>query len=153
MVPQLEGVPGKEPEKPGVHCDVQGTSTKNVRTGVRAVLTGRSGIVVDDSVVVAEELVANALLHGQAPRSCRLMLVHHGRHLRIEVDDTSPQMPKIRTPDHTGGRGLILVDRLATRWGVNAHGNHKTVWAELDLDTPGNSGHAPHLAPAPDRST
>jgi hypothetical protein len=152
MVAESPAVPRHEPTQPGVHCELDDASPGNVRDRVRAMLADRSGIVVDDAVLVADELVSNALRHGQAPRSCRLTMLHRGRRLRIEVEDASPQMPKIRTPDHTGGRGLILVDRLATSWGFDPHGDSKTVWAELVLDTPGSSGHARHLAPAPDRS-
>jgi two-component sensor histidine kinase len=111
-------------------------------------LADHAGLIADDAILVADELVSNALQHGQAPRACRLILVGNGSRLRIEVDDTSPQDPEIRTPDHTGGRGLILVDRLASRWGFTHHHDHKTVWAELTLNTPRSSGHAPHLTAA-----
>ena len=85
---------------------------------------------------------------GTAPRVCRFGFLDQGRCLRIEVDDTAPEQPRIRTPDRTGGRGLVLVDRLASSWGVQHHAQHKTVWAELQLDQPGSSGHARHLKTA-----
>jgi len=134
-------------------CSLDDVPTKNVRQLVRDLLTGHAGITVDDAVLVTDELVTNARRHGEAPRICRLSLIDHGRCLRIEVDDASSREPRIRTPDHTGGRGLILVDRLASRWGFDHEDNHKTVWAELDLDTPGSSGHAPHLTAARSWST
>lgn len=127
---------------------LDGTATGDIRRLLRGMLTGHGGLVADDAVLVADELVSNALQHGGPPRVCRLILVGDGERLRIEVDDTSPQAPQIRTPDHTGGRGLILVDRLATRWGFTRHDSHKTVWAELTLNTPGSSGHARHLTVA-----
>ncbi|WP_157172393.1 hypothetical protein [Nocardia pneumoniae] len=43
----------------------------------------------------------------------------------------SPAPARICRPDHTGGRGLILVDQLATCWGVDYHGCGRTVCAEL----------------------
>jgi two-component sensor histidine kinase len=129
-------------------CDLETTTTRDVRHRVRDLLTGRAGVVVDDAVLVADELVSNAHRHGTAPRVCRLGLIHQGRCLRIEVDDASPHEPKIRTPDRSGGRGLVLIDRLASSWGVYRHGHHKTVWAELVLDRTGSSGHAPYLKPA-----
>lgn len=55
-----------------------------------------------------------------------------GRCLGIEVDDASPAPARVRRPDHTGGRGLLLVTRLATRWGTDYRDGGKTVWAELD---------------------
>jgi hypothetical protein len=76
----------------------------------------------------------SATRHATAPRVCRLSLIDQGRCLRIEVDDGSPEPPRMRTPDRHGGRGLVLVDRLASAWGVDQHGRGKTVWAELVVD-------------------
>jgi two-component sensor histidine kinase len=140
-----------EPTTQVVSCDLDATPTREVRQLLRELLTGRDGIMVDDTVLVADELISNAHQHGRGPRSCRLALIDQGRCVRIEVDDASPAQPAQRTPDRTGGRGLILVDRLASSWGVRNHPGHKTVWAELALDRPGSSGHAPHLSVAPPR--
>jgi hypothetical protein len=148
MPGQSESVLSSEPSSMGIDCALDEAPTRSVRQLVRDVLAGHAGITVDDAVLVADELVTNALRHGEVPRLCRLALIGHGRCLRIEVDDASPREPKLRTPDDTGGRGLVLVDRLASRWGFEHHEDHKTVWAELALDTPGSSGHAPHLAAA-----
>lgn len=123
-------------------------TTGDIRRLLRGLLTGHAGLGADDAILVADELVSNALRHGETPRVCRLIVTGNGGRLRIEVDDTSPRDPVMRTPDHTGGRGLILVDRLASRWGCTRRHDHKTVWAELTLDTPGSSGRAPHLTTA-----
>ena len=44
-------------------------------------------------------------------------------------------MPIILRPDtrDTEGRGLLLVDTLATAWGVEPREHGKAVWFELDL--------------------
>ncbi|GAB1513083.1 ATP-binding protein [Actinophytocola sp. KF-1] len=145
---------GAHSDDPGLSGDnyisrtLDGAATSEVRRLLRDLLSGHGGVIADDAVLVADELVSNALQHGGAPRSCRMFLTGDGARLRIEVDDSSPRDPEIRTPDHTGGRGLILVDRLASRWGFDRHVDHKTVWAELTLNTPGSSGHAPHLSTA-----
>jgi len=146
MPVQPRSVPSEDPSPPDVNRVLDHFPTSSVRQLVRDLLTGHAGVVVDDAVLMADELVTNAHRHGRAPRVCRLTVVDHGRRLRIEVDDASPREPRPRIPDHTGGRGLILVDRLASRWGFDHHGDHKTVWAELALDSPGRGGQAPHLA-------
>lgn len=138
----------------GVSCELDSMPSREVRRLMRELLTGSEGIVVDDAVLVADELVSNAHRHGRAPRRCRLTLVDGGRSVRIEVDDASPAQPRLRTPDRSGGRGLILVDRLSTSWGVlnHAHPNHpthKTVWAELAMGEAGNSGNVRHVAVGP----
>ena len=131
-------------------CDVDSTSTREVRRLVRDVLRGRRDVMVDDAVLVADELVTNALLHAAGPRRCRVDLAHDGRRLRIEVDDAAPDRhPRLQTPDRSGGRGLVLLQRLTSAWGVQYHSGHKTVWAELALNRPGTSGNARHLTVVP----
>ncbi|MCO1574563.1 ATP-binding protein [Crossiella sp. SN42] len=138
------------PNPSGATHDLEAVPNRDIRRLVRGLLAGHNGLIVDDAVLVADELVSNAHRHGDAPRTCRIALVNQGRRLRIEVADTSPNLPRIRTPDRFGGRGLVLVDRLASAWGVLPHAHHKIVWAELALDRAGSSGHAAHLAAAAD---
>jgi anti-sigma regulatory factor (Ser/Thr protein kinase) len=133
----------------GLVCDLDANDAKFVRMLVRQCAQGRVGNAVDDAVLVTEELVTNAQRHGLSPRACRLALTDHGRCLRIEVDDASPAIPRIRTPDLRGGRGLILVDHLASAWGVEYHGRDKTVWAEVALGRAGGDRHRPHLSLVP----
>jgi len=90
---------------------------------------------------VIAELAANAATHGRVPgRSFRLTLYAVGATLRIEVSDTrGERRPVLREPgaDVESGRGLLLVDALADRWGVSeGRFPRKTVWAEIDLTSP-----------------
>jgi anti-sigma regulatory factor (Ser/Thr protein kinase) len=93
-------------------------------------------------LLVAYELAANAVEHVGGPVKIAAAL-SAGR-VRIEVHDGSPQAPQARAPDHSvlRGRGLQVVDGLASRWSwcTNSEGNGKTVWAEIDTDQP--SGHS-----------
>ncbi|MFE0347281.1 ATP-binding protein [Streptomyces griseoluteus] len=84
------------------------------------------------------ELAANAATHGRLPgRDFRLALLARDATLRIEVTDTrGDNLPRRRppAPDAESGRGLLLVEALADRWGVKLGPvPRKTVWAELDL--------------------
>lgn len=93
----------------------------------------------DAAVLIVAELSANAAVHGRVPgRDFALRLVHTPAAglLRVEVSDTHPTLPARQLPpaDSDGGRGLVLVDALAARWGVTERtGPGKTVWAEMDL--------------------
>ncbi|MET7476299.1 ATP-binding protein [Streptomyces sp. NPDC005648] len=96
---------------------------------------------LDPAAHIVAELAANAATHGRVPgRDFHLILYVVGTTLRIEVTDTRgdevprPQHP---APDAESGRGLVLVDALADKWGV-APGlpPRKTVWAEVRLDRP-----------------
>ena len=56
--------------------------------------------------------------------------------MRLEVCDgsTRPLRPRAAVPTDEGGRGLVLVDALSNRYGVEAEEKGKRVWAELLLD-------------------
>jgi anti-sigma regulatory factor (Ser/Thr protein kinase) len=87
---------------------------------------------------VVAELAANAATHGRVPgRDFRLTLYVVGGTLRIEVTDTcGDRLPRPEHPaaDAESGRGLLLVEALADRWGVAREPRpRKTIWAELDL--------------------
>ncbi|MFW6691990.1 ATP-binding protein, partial [Streptomyces sp. MAR4 CNX-425] len=61
--------------------------------------------------------------------------------VRIEVHDVSDDRPVPRTPDESGGYGLMLVAELASAWGVEKRqGVGKCVWATVTsrrtLDSP-----------------
>ncbi|MEU0895864.1 ATP-binding protein [Streptomyces massasporeus] len=87
------------------------------------------------------ELAANAATHGRLPgRDFRLVLRTRSETLRIEVTDTrGDDLPRHHppAPDTESGRGLLLVEALADRWGVQLGPvPRKTVWAELALPNP-----------------
>ncbi|GGT37551.1 ATP-binding protein [Streptomyces chromofuscus] len=96
------------------------------------------GLPLHPAEHVLAELAANAATHGRVPgRDFRLTLYVVADTLRIEVTDTRvdrlPQ-PARPAPCADSGRGLLLVDALADRWGVTP-GPHprKTVWAEVTV--------------------
>ncbi|MEU0677783.1 ATP-binding protein [Streptomyces sp. NPDC006172] len=92
---------------------------------------------------IVAELAANAVTHGRVPgRDFRLSLYVISEILRIEVTDTrGDRMPQAQQPEPDGeaGRGLILVDALADRWGFGpGRAPRKTVWAEVRLRSTGS---------------
>ncbi|WP_343238890.1 ATP-binding protein [Streptomyces sp. SID9124] len=88
---------------------------------------------------IVAELAANAATHGRVQgRDFQLSVaVREDTVLRIEVTDTmGDRLPVAAAPDaHADtGRGLVIVEALADRWGVvSGPVPRKTVWAELDL--------------------
>ncbi|WP_237536562.1 SpoIIE family protein phosphatase [Streptomyces sp. SID5785] len=88
----------------------------------------------DEIELVADELVTNALMHTDGPAVVTLrVLSGPDRRLRVDVEDTSSALPRRREAgdDGVSGRGLLLVDRLADVWGVEARGGGKCVWCEF----------------------
>ncbi|MFJ8017483.1 ATP-binding protein [Streptomyces sp. NPDC096339] len=91
-----------------------------------------------DALLVASELVTNAVRHAAAPRDREIetRYVRLGNGVRVEVHDTSPARPVLVAADRDddGGRGLHLVAAVADRWAVGERvGPGKRVWAELSV--------------------
>ncbi|WP_405701411.1 ATP-binding protein [Streptomyces sp. NBC_00069] len=90
------------------------------------------GVPLEVPGQIIAELSANAITHGRVPgRDFKLALTVTPDTLLIEVTDTrGDRIPEIRDT----GRGLVLVEALADRWGVREGPVPcKVVWAELSL--------------------
>jgi anti-sigma regulatory factor (Ser/Thr protein kinase) len=90
--------------------------------------------VMDRAVLVANELVTNAVAYART--EIRLRLELRGDRLHIAVRDGSPGLLRLVAPDPQaeGGRGLWLIEQLARSWGVNRHPDGgKVVWCVLSL--------------------
>ena len=81
--------------------------------------------------LLVSELVANAVTH--AVTDVTLQLDLSPERLRVEVRDGADGEPRARRPHHDDptGRGLMIVEALADRWGVEPTPPGKTVWFEL----------------------
>ncbi len=93
--------------------------------------------------LVVGELAANAVQHGRVPGHdfrLRIGLDEVSGLVRIEVADAAttkrpPVTPPSSYPDGESGRGLLMVDVLAVRWGSTPRRPvGKTVWAEVSTD-------------------
>lgn len=119
--------------------------------------------VVDDAVLIASELVTNAIVHAGTPAevSCALLRDYAGEAsaVRVAVADRHPgraipalnggweeEVGGLEVGMPEGGRGLYLSAQLASSWGVQYTHSMKQVWFVLDLDG-GRDDHAPALAP------
>lgn len=120
--------------------------------------------LVDIAELLVSELATNAVVH--AGGRYRLTLSLGTGTLRCEVADERPLLPLPPhrqagsddhldvDPDSENGRGLLLVDALAHRWGSRLVDDGKEVWFELELGTPEGTGETAedvHL-PGPARS-
>jgi anti-sigma regulatory factor (Ser/Thr protein kinase) len=91
--------------------------------------------VIDDVLLIASELVTNAVMHsGCAPgETITLEAAYDAGRVRIAVHDPGhsggvPAPPA--QPPATGGLGLRLVSKVACHWGVDQPSG-RLVWAEL----------------------
>jgi len=94
---------------------------------------------LDDLLIIVTELVNNAVVHGGAADAGERVLVHVAaadERLRAEVSSRGAAF-ELRAPsavDEPGGFGLLLVDQLSSRWGVDG-GDDFCVWFEIDRVT------------------
>jgi len=72
----------------------------------------------------------------QRPREFVLRLRRGAETVWVEVFDPDLRLPRLRSARATdeGGRGLYLVEQLATRWGSRPTAEGKAVWFELPLN-------------------
>lgn len=87
-----------------------------------------------DVELVVSELVTNGVVHGAAPLSLAIEVRHQSMH--IDVSDGGQGDPVARgfSSDAGDGRGLALVKRIATSWGVESSSTGKTVWADIETE-------------------
>ncbi len=110
----------------------------------REVATSLSGTdlahLTNDAQLVVSELVSNALLHGSPP--IRLGIDIGSDRVRLAVFDASATPPGRNSTGEAAmtGRGLMVVEALTVRRGVERHGPGKQVWAELSGDASENAG-------------
>lgn len=108
------------------------------------------GLPSEGPALIVAELAANAVTHGRVPgRGFRIGLAVRGGVLRIEVVDTrGDRIPGVREAGRgsEAGRGLVLVDAIADRWGVDRGlPPCKSVWAEVDLAGRGPGDRVPGI--------
>jgi anti-sigma regulatory factor (Ser/Thr protein kinase) len=97
---------------------------------------GCAAETVDAAELLVSELVTNSVRHAASPVVLRIEV--HGHELLVEVEDDDPSPPRLLHPEHDalGGRGIALVDALASHWGVTPvpderHPLGKVVWFRI----------------------
>jgi anti-sigma regulatory factor (Ser/Thr protein kinase) len=103
--------------------------------------------LTDDAEAITSEMVANAIAaskraapQGTPPAAVTLWLTVRDAELCIRVQDPDPTPPPRpqQPPDDDAehGRGLLIIDALAVRWGWYPVVGGKYIWAALPTDAP-----------------
>lgn len=122
-----------------VRLPARTSSVRQARTAARDTLAGwQAGDFEWALCQLVSEVVTNAVIH--AGTALEVTLVLQGPRLRCEVHDGSPAPVRVRhySAEAATGRGLHLVEHLATSWGVSYGPDGKTVWFELEAPVSGN---------------
>jgi anti-sigma regulatory factor (Ser/Thr protein kinase) len=109
--------------------------TGAVRAARRAVQewAGDRGATTADQHLLAlltTEVVSNAVRHGPADGEVELAAAQERGQFVVRVGDASRDLPVLRRqpPEAVGGRGVQIIDHLATDWGVERCRGGKVVW-------------------------
>ena len=88
-------------------------------------------VATETAVLLASELATNAVRYARTP--VIVWLGHRSDRIVLSVEDASHEPATARDPNplDEGGRGLLLVDALAERWGERDVPTGKLVWAEI----------------------
>ena len=83
-------------------------------------------------MTLVSEVATNAILHARTP--FKVKVSRQPRRIRVSVTDGSTTSPvrKEYVTDQPTGRGLLIMEALADRWGVDVVEEGKTVWFEVD---------------------
>ena len=111
-------------------CDASAPGV--ARAAMQNALLARPVALRDTAVLLADEIVTNALVHSKG--AIELTVEDNAEGIRVEVSDTSVELPLVRTAKLNGehGRGMLIVDSLASSWGVIERPEGKSVWFQLD---------------------
>ncbi len=89
---------------------------------------------LDEALLLVTELVTNAVVH--AGTEIDVSLEVSGTRLRVEVIDRTPGLlhvdSHLPSEQREGGRGLLLLNALATEWGTRHFSSGKSVWFVLE---------------------
>jgi anti-sigma regulatory factor (Ser/Thr protein kinase) len=91
--------------------------------------------VSHDAVLCLSEVVTNAVIHTRTGTRAGVLL--DGHRLTVTVSDSGRHGRAALVEhelDDVGGRGLMVVDALCTRWRSEQRSDGTTVWFELDIE-------------------
>ena len=120
-----------------MRCDA--SAPRRARDALRTVAA--IDLVRSDAILVASELVSNAVMHAgcEPGEAIELVVEMRSNAVRLAITDRgcSDKAPTVRGPEYRGpgGLGLRIVETLAHRWGVERRIG-TLVWADLSLDPP-----------------
>ena len=126
------------PEQVRIGLPRDASAPSGGRDAVRSLLGAHVPLsFMSDAVLVTSELVTNALIHAHGALEVLAQFDRQRGLLRVEVCDSSSDVPRPRkpVPNQVGGVGLRVVAAVSSAWGCAFNESGKTVWFELTSDS------------------
>ncbi|RVU21347.1 ATP-binding protein [Streptomyces antnestii] len=102
---------------------------------LRRAVRGHLGVACPEVQLCVSELLGNVIRHVGEGTPVRVRVGRaEGAGFRVEVTDPDPRVLPVllqATGEDESGRGLVLLDAVALRWGVEQGAASKTVWCEV----------------------
>lgn len=123
-------------------------SVGQARAAVRKLMTDCGFEATSDDVLLClSEALTNSITHAKDVDMVTVIARCCGRMVRVEVHDPDSTRPIVEAPARgetrgqlpqaglveESGRGLLLIDAVASRWGVTPKAPGKMVWFEKDV--------------------
>jgi anti-sigma regulatory factor (Ser/Thr protein kinase) len=107
-------------------------AVRAARQFVQRVIATADDDVRNSVILLTSELVTNAVIHARTDLEVTVRYLDDGS-VRVDVWDANSRMPQpcLAPLDATTGRGLGMVESLASAWGAERAGNGKSVWFQV----------------------
>lgn len=131
--PPLQPRPGAR--RTHVELDPVPASVSLARAFVRDVLTDADPDARETALLLASELVTNAILHARTSVGLGVVVDEQVALVCVadRVADTAVLTPQAQSRTRPGGRGLALVSDLSQQWGTTVYSGGKSVWFSLPV--------------------
>ena len=97
----------------------------------RALTSWKCMELVEVTVLLANELVTNSVLHAHTEIRLEVTKLPTGIRVQVSDHDNASVEPRRASLHAEGGRGLALVEGISDDWGVERWDGGKTVWFQI----------------------
>ncbi len=115
-----------------IELAAEASSAELARRFVERALTSWNCMeLVEVTVLLANELVTNSVLHANTDIRVEITKLPTGVRVQVSDHDVALVAPRRASVHAEGGRGLALVEGISDGWGVERWDGGKTVWFQI----------------------
>ncbi len=115
-----------------IELAAEASSAERARRFVERALTSWNCMeLIEVTVLLANELVTNSVLHANTDIRVEITKLPTGVRVQVSDHDVALVTPRRASVHAEGGRGLALVEGISDGWGVERWDGGKTVWFQI----------------------